>query len=59
MRRLFFQLLFSVDGYFDEPHHEFHWFVVDGEFLACVDGMLGSIDGMLPGRTTCEGFAAN
>jgi len=59
MRKLFLQLLVSVDGYFDGPNQELDWFVVDDEFLAYVDAMLGSIDGILLGRTTYEGFAAH
>jgi dihydrofolate reductase len=59
VRRLFLQLLVSVDGYFDGPNQELDWHVVDDEFLAYVDGMLGSISGILLGRITYEGFAAH
>lgn len=59
MRKLFLQLLLSVDGYFDGPNQELDWFVHDDEFFAYVDAMLGSIDGILLGRTTYEGFAAH
>lgn len=58
MRKLFLQLHVSVDGFFDGPNRELDWFVVDEEFFAYVDEMLGSIDGILLGRTTYEGFAA-
>jgi dihydrofolate reductase len=59
VRKLFLQLLVSVDGYFDGPDHELDWFVVDDEFLGYVNTMLESIDGILLGRTTYEHFAAH
>lgn len=59
MRKLFLQLFVSVDGYFDGPDQTLDWFVHDDEFFASVDAMLGSIDGILLGRATYEGFAAH
>jgi dihydrofolate reductase len=59
VRKLFVQLHVSVDGYFDGPNQELDWFVLDDEFFAYVDEMLGSIGGILLGRTTYEGFAAH
>jgi len=59
VRKLFLQLHVSVDGYFDGPNQELDWFVLDEGFFAYVDAMLGSIDGILLGRTTYEGFAAH
>ena len=59
MRKLFAQLHVSVDGYFDGPDQELDWFVLDDEFFAYVEEMLGSIGGILLGRTTYEGFAAH
>jgi dihydrofolate reductase len=58
VRKLFAQIHVSVDGYFDGPRQELDWFVLDDEFFADVDEMLGSIGGILLGRTTYEGFAA-
>jgi dihydrofolate reductase len=58
MRKLFLQLHVSVDGYFEGPNHELDWFMVDEEFFAYVETMLGSIDGILLGHSTYEGFAA-
>jgi dihydrofolate reductase len=58
MRKVFLHLLVSADGYFDGPDHELDWFVVEDEYFAYVDTMLDSIDGILLGRTTYEGFAA-
>jgi len=59
VRKLLLQLHVSVDGYFDGPNQELDWFVLDEEFFAYVEAMLGSIDGILLGRTTYEGFAAH
>ena len=59
MRKLFAQIHVSVDGYFDGPNRELDWFVLDDEFFAYVEEMLGSIGGILLGRTTYEGFAAH
>ena len=59
MRKLFAQIHVSVDGYFDGPNQELDWFVLDEEFFAYVEEMLGSIGGILLGRTTYEGFAAH
>jgi dihydrofolate reductase len=59
VRKLFRQLHVSVDGYFDGPNQELDWFVLDDEFFTYVEAMLRSIDGILLGRTTYEGFAAH
>jgi dihydrofolate reductase len=59
VRKLFAQLHVSVDGYFDGPNQELDWFVLDDEFFAYVEEMLGSIGGILLGRATYEGFAAH
>jgi dihydrofolate reductase len=59
VRKLFLQMVISVDGYFDGPNQELDWFVIDDEYLAYVDEMLRSIDGILLGRTTYEHFAAH
>ncbi len=59
MRKLFLQMVISVDGYFDGPNQELDWFVIDDEYLAYVAVMLGSIDGILLGRSTYEHFAAH
>src|SRR6202041_2402332 len=59
VRKPFLQLHVSVDGYFDGPNQELDWFVLDDEFFAYVETMLGSIDGILLGRTTYDAFAAH
>jgi dihydrofolate reductase len=57
VRKLFLQLLVSVDGFFEGPSQELDWFMVDDEFLSYVDGMLGTIDAILLGRATYDHFA--
>jgi len=47
VRKLFAQIHVSVDGYFDGPNQELDWFVLDDEFFAYVEEMLGSIGGIL------------
>jgi dihydrofolate reductase len=59
MRKLFLQLLISADGYFEGPNRQLDWFVLDDEFFAYVDAMLDSIEAILLGRITYEGFAAH
>jgi dihydrofolate reductase len=59
VRKLFAQIHVSVDGFFDGPNQELDWFVLDDEFFAYVEEMLGSIGAILLGRTTYEGFAAH
>jgi len=58
VRKLFFQMVVSLDGYTEGPNHELDWHVVDEDFLAYVTEMLGSIDATLLGRVTYEMFAA-
>jgi dihydrofolate reductase len=59
VRKLFAQIQVSVDGYFEGPDQELDWFVLDDEFFAYVEEMLGSIGAILLGRITYEGFAAH
>jgi dihydrofolate reductase len=47
-----------LEGAFEAPDQQFDWHVRDSEFDISVSKMLGSIDGILLGRRTCEGFAA-
>ena len=58
MRKVFFQMFVSLDGSFEAPDQQFDWHVTDSEFDNYVSEMLGSIDGILLGRRTYEGFAA-
>jgi dihydrofolate reductase len=57
VRKLFSQLLVSVDGYFEGPNHELDWFVLDDEFFIYVKEMLDTIDGIVLGRVTYDHFA--
>jgi dihydrofolate reductase len=57
VRKIFLQLLVSVDGFFEGPNHELDWFVHDEEFFAYVMTMLGTIDGIILGRVTYDHFA--
>jgi dihydrofolate reductase len=59
MRKLFFQMMVSLDGYVEGPHHELDWHVVDEDFSGYVTEMLDSIDAILLGRVTYELFAAH
>jgi dihydrofolate reductase len=58
MRRLFWQVMVSLDGYFEGPNRELDWHVTDGDFEAYVLEMLGSIDALLFGRVTYQLMAA-
>lgn len=56
-RNLFFQMMTSVDGRIAGPEGELDWHVVDQDFSDYVDRTLRSIDAILLGRVTYEGFA--
>lgn len=57
MRRLFWQMLVSLDGFMEGPNRELDWHVTDEDFNRYVADMLGSIDGILLGRVTYQLFA--
>ena len=59
MRKLFFQMMVSADGYIEgQTPWDIDWHVVDNDFNRYVADMLSSIDAILLGRTTYQGFAA-
>lgn len=58
MRKLIFQNMVSVDGYFEGPNHEIDWHNVDGEFNNMAISFLDSIDALLFGRITYELMAS-
>lgn len=58
MRRLLWQVMVSLDGYFEGPNRELDWHVTDGDFTAYVLELLGSIDAILFGRVTYQLMAA-
>ena len=55
MRKLFWQIITSLDGFVEGPNRELDWFVIDGDFNRYVERMLASIDAILLGRVTYEG----
>lgn len=58
MRRVIFQNLTSVDGYFEGPAREIDWHNVDGEFNELAIDFLNSVDILLFGRVTYELMAS-
>lgn len=57
MRKLFWQTLISLDGFVEGPAGALDWFVTDEDFHRYVLRMLSSVDGLLMGRVTYQGFA--
>jgi len=57
VRKLFWQMMVSLDGFMEGPNRELDWHVVDDEFQQYALEMLRSIDAMLLGRTTYQLFA--
>jgi len=58
MRKVIFQMMISVDGYFEGPNREIDWHNVDNEFNDYAIGFLNSVDTLLFGRVTYELMAA-
>lgn len=58
MRRLFWQMMVSLDGFMEGPNGELDWHIVDGDFDRYVANMLDSIDAILLGRVTYQALAA-
>jgi dihydrofolate reductase len=58
MRRVIFQMLISLDGYFEGPEKEIDWHNVDDEFNDYAIDFLNSVDTILFGRLTYELMAA-
>ncbi len=54
MRKVIFQTLTSVDGYFEGPNQEIDWHNVDEEFNEMAISFLGSVDLLLFGRVTYQ-----
>ena len=54
MRKIIFQMMVSLDGYFEGPHKELDWHRVDGEFNDYASDLLDSVDTLLFGRVTYE-----
>jgi dihydrofolate reductase len=58
MRRILAFLVATVDGYYEGPHQEFDWPVVDQEFEQFALEQLDEVGTLLFGRVTYEGMAA-
>lgn len=54
MRKIIFQMMVSLDGYFEGPNHELDWHLVDGEFNDYAADLLDSVDTLLFGRVTYQ-----
>ena len=57
MRKLFWQMMVSLDGFMEGPNRELDWHVADEDFNRYVADMLNSIDAILLGRVTYQLFA--
>jgi dihydrofolate reductase len=57
LRKLFWQMMVSLDGFMEGPDRELDWHVVGGDFIPHVTRMLGTIDTIILGRVTYELFA--
>jgi dihydrofolate reductase len=58
MRKLIFQNMISLDGYFEGPNHEIDWHVVDQEFNDFAKSQLDTVDTLIFGRITYELMAS-
>ncbi|NSL87725.1 dihydrofolate reductase [Chitinophaga sp. Mgbs1] len=54
MRKVVFQMMVSLDGYFEGPNREIDWHNVSGEFDDYAHQLLDSADTLLFGRITYE-----
>lgn len=58
MRKLFWQMMMSLDGFMEGPNSELDWHVTDDEFAEYVVEMGKSIDTIVFGRVTYEMMAS-
>ncbi len=58
MRKLFWQMMVSLDGFMAGPNHELDWHVTDEDFARYVADMEQAIDEMIFGRVTYQLMAA-
>ncbi len=54
MRKIIFQMMVSLDGYFEGPDKELDWHLVDDEFNDYASDLLNSVDTLLFGRVTYQ-----
>lgn len=57
MRNVIFQMMISLDGFFEGPDKELDWHVVDEEFISYAADLLNTVDTILFGRVTYEMMA--
>jgi len=58
MRKIIFQMMVSLDGYFEGPNKELDWHLVDDEFNDYASDLLSSVDTLLFGRVTYQLMAS-
>jgi dihydrofolate reductase len=58
MRKLIFQMMVSLDGYFEGTNGDISWHNVDDEFNEYAVGLLNRVDTLIFGRKTYEVMAA-
>jgi dihydrofolate reductase len=58
MRKIIFQMMTTVDGYFEGPDKELDWHVVDDDLFQNAIDLLNSADTLLFGRVTYQMMAA-
>jgi dihydrofolate reductase len=54
MKKIFMQMLISLDGYVEGPNQELDWHLVDGDLNAFAVDMLENTDVLIMGRKTYE-----
>ena len=57
MRKVIFQMMVSLDGFFEGPNRELDWHPVDKEFNEYAIDLLNNVDVLLFGRITYEMMA--
>jgi dihydrofolate reductase len=58
MRKVIFQMMVTLDGFFEGPMKEIDWHVVDEEFNEYAIDLLNNVDALLFGRVTYELMAS-
>jgi dihydrofolate reductase len=58
MRKLFLQMMVSIDGYVEDAQRQLDWHFVDADYEAYSSEVLRSVDGVLLGRKSYELFAS-
>jgi dihydrofolate reductase len=52
MRRVIFQMMLSLDGFYEGPHQEIDWHVVDAEYNDYAIDLLNDVEALIFGRVT-------